>query len=263
VCFSAADPYLLVRVIRHKEAIFSRVIPEEKEGMRLVDFRGPMLYRMVSGRAIRLPGLIEAADTFGGYVARGAPGPGDTVLDAGAFCGESVIEFALLVGAGGHVYALEPDEANRALLRGNLEMHGLDNVTILPVALWSHTTTLDFEASGDCCSSVRGVGQASFQKASSVKVEALSPADLFKRMGRAPDFIKMDIEGAEVEAVEALAPLLAAAAKPVRLAIASYHLRGGRPTHELITPVLRAAGYEVETGNPEHVTTWAWRGRAG
>jgi FkbM family methyltransferase len=262
VRFPVGDPYLVARAIRDREETFRRVIPEWKGGGRAVDFMRPTLYVMPSGRAIRLPSMIEAADTFGGYVARGAPGPGDRVLDAGAFCGESVVEFALLVGSRGHVFALEPDEANRALLSANLKMHGLDNVTILPVALWSHSTTLVFEASGDCCSSVRGMGQKSFRRVRSVMVEALSPADLFERIGGAPDFIKMDIEGAEVEVIEALAPLLAAAAKPVRLAIASYHLRGGRATHQSITPVLRAAGYEVETGNPEHVTTWAWRGRA-
>ena len=69
----------------------------------------------------------------------------------------------------------------------------------------------------------------------------------------------MDIEGAEVEVVSALAPILAESLHSVRLAIASYHIRDGHPAHELITPPLLVNGYQVETGYPEHTTTWAWK----
>lgn len=179
------------------------------------------------------------------------------MLDTGAFCGEVAIEIALLVGPSGHVFALEPDPANCKLLQRNLAFHHLENVTILPYALWDRTTELVFTARGHYGSSVRGLIDSVESPTETITVSALSPADLFARIGRIPDFIKMDIEGAEVEAVSALAPLLAAAPHPVRLAIASYHLRNGRPTHELITPMLVAAGLEVETGNPDHVTTWA------
>lgn len=259
VYFPVDQPYLVTCMMRQGEKTFQAIVSDEIGGRRVVDFRRPVLYRMRSGRLVWLPSPMEAADAFSGYIAKGAPGLGDTVLDAGAFCGESVIEFAQLVGPRGHVFALEPDAANLALLRQNLEIHRLENVTVLPVALWNRSTTLVFMAEGNCGSFVGATNQRPAGKTRSTAVEALTPADLFRRMGGVPDFIKMDIEGAEVEVLEALAPVLAAEAKPVRLAIASYHLRDGRPTHELITRVLRAAGYAVETGNPEHVTTWAWR----
>jgi hypothetical protein len=90
-----------------------------------------------------------------------------------------------------------------------------------------------------------------------VRIEVLSPADAFALIGRIPDFIKMDIEGAEVEVIEAMEPFLKTAS--LRLAIASYHVRNGRKTHELITPLLERAGLKVSTGYEKHLTTWASR----
>lgn len=260
VIFPNYEPYLISMCMDKLALLLSRAVPTLSGKTKVVDFRGPSIpFRTPSGQQVWLPGLIELNDTCAGYLARGAPGPGDIVLDAGAFCGELTIELALLVGPSGRVFAMEPDPANLEMLRRNLAFHRLENVTLLPHALWASTTDLVFNAHAHCGSSVQGLqGSADgSDRTRTITVSALSPADLFALIGRIPDFIKMDIEGAEVEAVSALAPLLADATHPVRLAIASYHLREGRPTHELITPVLVAAGLQVETGNPEHITTWA------
>lgn len=260
--FPVNEPYLLGRRVAFAEYVLGRGVPDEREGIRIFDTRGPMRYRLPSGRPIWLPGPIEPSNTFGGYVSHGAPERGQAVWDIGAFCGETTVEFSRLVGPEGHVFALEPDPANRVLLQRNLEMHEARNVTILPCAIWGEDGMLSFGAAGDCGSALTGLDGAQRRFEKEIKVEAVSPASLLARAGRAPDFIKMDIEGAEVEALAALAPWLAEAGRTVRLAVASYHLREGRPTHELITGPLEAAGFTVETGNPEHVTTWAWREEA-
>lgn len=253
-----ATPYRVGYWMRVADSIVQGAVPVIKAGRRIVDLRGPALYRLPSGRAVYLPIPIETADTCSGYLLRGAPGPGDLVLDIGAYCGELAVELALLVGPEGRVFAMEPDPSSRALLQRNAELHRLANITLLPHALWNRTEELSFAALGHCASAVQTPDGPSYEPGSIIKISALSPADVFARIGRIPDFIKMDIEGAEVEAIEALAPLLAKAPHPVRLAIASYHLRDGRPTHEIITPVLMAAGFQVETGYPSHLTTWAW-----
>lgn len=259
VLFSAASPHTLAYRLGLMDHVVARAIPTQVGRRQVVDLRGAARYRLPSGRAVWLPMQIEEADTCGGYLARGAPGPGHVVLDAGAFCGEITIELALRVGPAGHVYAFEPNPVGLDFLKRNLALHGLTNVTLVPHALWENTTTLKFASTADSGASLASLFDRPAEKATQIEISALSPADAFARIGRVPDFIKMDIEGAEVEVLAAMAPLLRAADHPVRLAIASYHLRDGRPAHELITPGLRAAGFTVETGHPSHLTTWAWK----
>lgn len=236
-----------------------RIVKSPSKSRQPIDLSKPILYRMASGRNIWLPSIIEEADTCTGYLAKGKPKKGDIAVDVGAFCGETTIELAILVGPSGHVYALEPDPHNRALLQRNLELHNLKNVTILPHVLWSHTTELVFAAAENAASSIESIRIEDSSPSEPITVSALSPRDLFARIGRMPDFMKMDIEGAEVEVLSALTPILADSQESMRLAIASYHIREGKNTHELITPALSAIGYQVETGYPEHTTTWAWK----
>jgi FkbM family methyltransferase len=250
-------PHIIWWYIQSSREWMNRIVRSTDAPHSITDLRQPVLYRMSSGRHIWLPDIIEMIDTCAGYIGRGAPHPGDIVLDAGAFCGESTIELALLVGPTGRVFALEPDPRNIELLKRNLALHHLENVTILPHAIWHETTELNFAANGNAVSTVDSIRNHHAKDSDMIKVSALSPDDLFTQMGCIPNFIKMDIEGAELEVMSVLAPLLAKSPPPTRLAIASYHIRNGRPAHELITPLLEASGFHVETGYPDHVTTWA------
>jgi hypothetical protein len=69
------------------------------------------------------------------------------------------------------------------------------------------------------------------------------------------DYIKMDIEGAEIEALEGAARMMSTL-KPT-FAIASYHKRDGRPTAETLEKLFNELGYRTETGFPSHLTTYA------
>lgn len=248
-------PYYLWSLLNSNVNPTARIVSNHGKIGEEIDLRGPALYRTHRGREIWLSEMIENADTCSGYFKTGAPKSGEIAVDVGAYCGEITVEMATQVGPEGHVYALEPDPENRVLLQKNLDLHGLKNVTVLPHGIWSETTTVAFAARGGSGSSLDSVRGNHNDK--TMDVMTLSPRDLFARIGRVPDFIKMDIEGAEVEVVRALAPLLSKAAKPTRMAIASYHVLDGKPTHETITPMLRSAGFTVETGFPEHTTTWA------
>ncbi len=253
------SPHTLEYRLGSLDYVLSKAIPEQVGRRRVLDLRGAARYRLPSGRIVWLPTPIEKADTCAGYLARGAPGPGDVVLDAGAFCGELTVELALRVGPAGHVYAFEPNPLALGLLERNLALHGLTNVTLVPHALWETTTTLKFASTADPGATLSLLASRHPKEGRQIEVSALSPAEAFARIGRVPDFIKMDIEGAEVEVLAAMAPLLRAHDRPVRLAVASYHIRDGRLAHELITPGLQAAGLTVETGYPSHTTTWAWK----
>ena len=258
--FPVDDPYILVKTCRYKTTLFDRMIFRQINGREVVDYREEQKFRLRSGDIITIPCAPETCDPLEGYIAQGPPRPGEIVLDCGAFCGEYTIEFSRMVGPEGHVYALEPDPVNRELINRNVSLTQVTNVTVLPYALWSSSGAIAFNAEGNCGSGVQSVSNDQSKVDSSVMVEGKSADEIFDLMGTTPDFIKMDIEGAEVEVLSAMIPLLRKSPKPCRLAIASYHVRDGRPTHEIITPDLQAAGFEVETGYPAHPTTWAWNG---
>lgn len=58
------------------------------------------------------------------------------------------------------------------------------------------------------------------------------------------DFIKSDIEGAEIEAFEGAEQTLAMCN---HVAIGSYHIRGGEPTAKHVEKILKKSGMEVRT----------------
>lgn len=257
VLFRNKSVYYLAIFIRHYSGMLERLVPQERAGELVLLAFEEVLFRLRSGDVICMLEYPECTDPFGGYIARGEPRRGDVVLDAGAFCGECTIEFARMVGDSGHVFALEPDPLSRQMILDNLKKNNVSNVTVLPFVIWNLNEELSFEVAGSCASSIVGFNTNNEKDVPIMLVDARTPAEIFKIMGKTPDFIKMDIEGAELEVIKPLIPHLVESGKPCRMAIASYHIREGKPTHELITPDLVAAGFVVETGNPSHTTTWA------
>ncbi|MBC7368053.1 MAG: FkbM family methyltransferase [Undibacterium sp.] len=257
ILFPPDDLHFALYFIEHIETFLPRLI-FAPAGLRWVaDCRGAAHYRLPSGGRVELPAIAEPIDFFSGYFLRGGPRPGDVVWDAGAFCGETAIEMASRVGPTGHVLAFEPDAGNVRWLERNVAASGLRNITVVPKGLWARTTVLEFSGTHDPSASLVDGSESTRTGVAPTQIAVLSPADAWSLLGRAPDFIKMDIEGAEVEVIEALAPLLHRSV--IRLAVASYHLRGDVKTSALITPLLENCGLRVETGYPHHQTTWAWR----
>jgi hypothetical protein len=68
------------------------------------------------------------------------------------------------------------------------------------------------------------------------------------------NFIKMDIEGAEIEAIKGAKKTLS---NNCGLAIASYHIIDGEKTCIQLEKLLSTLGYSVITSFPEHLTTYA------
>jgi len=125
-----------------------------------------------------------------------APERGNVVLDIGAHIGWYSIQAARAVGDSGRVVALEPDESNRKQLERNLALNQIANHTIVPLAAWSVTGLVHWSPSEvsvwNKIDAVRG----------SETIEAISLDDLVTRLSLPRvDWIKMDIEGAETEAL--------------------------------------------------------------
>ncbi len=69
---------------------------------------------------------------------------GAIVLEAGSHHGCTAILLAHWVGLDGHVYAFEPGSQNFNILKGNVELNHIPNITCLPLAVGAENGIVDF-----------------------------------------------------------------------------------------------------------------------
>ena len=120
---------------------------------------------------------------------------GDIVIDGGAYDGDTATLFAQQVGQHGAVLAIEPSARNLNALMDRLRKDSITNVIPVYAALWSRADSLAFDPDQGGSSAVTGKGSA--------RVPALA-IDSIAQIYRLPrvDLIKLDVEGAEAEAIE-------------------------------------------------------------
>ncbi|HXQ90009.1 MAG TPA: FkbM family methyltransferase [Acidimicrobiales bacterium] len=145
--------------------------------------------------------------------------PGQVFVDVGANVGYFTLLGAQLVGPGGRVVAVEAHPGLAELLRRNVIMNGLYGyVTTWHRAAWSSTTSVQLHQrlnfSG--ASSVGAIGSEALGRLGDseemVEVQAVPLDDLLE--GLPPvDVLKMDIEGAELQAFTGLSRTLEASPK--------------------------------------------------
>ena len=126
--------------------------------------------------------------------------PGITFYDLGANIGFFSLLGARLVGQQGRVVAFEADPEVAARLREHVERNEFRGVTIAEKAVWSEASKVFFERVDPAASPDRGLGHvAAIASADTIEVEAVTLDDYARICGAEPDFIKCDVEGAEVE----------------------------------------------------------------
>lgn len=145
--------------------------------------------------------------------------PGDVVVDGGGGYGETALYFSSLVAPDGQVLVLEMDPSNRQAIERNLEQNGDlgSRVRIVEAALW--------ERSGESLTYVAGGKLSRLQPdpaPAGGTVETVTLDDLVARSGVPNvDFLKLDLEGAEVPALQGASRVLEEH-RP-KLAVALYH----------------------------------------
>ena len=127
-------------------------------------------------------------------------------VDCGTFDGDSVIKY-FQYNKNGMCIAFEPDENNIKLCNKNLKNK---NVLIYPLGVYSHTTILKFNPLGS---------GGSIDENGSVEVAVTSLDETIYNLR--PDYIKMDIEGVEVEAIKGAKNIIKDFSP--NLAISIYH----------------------------------------
>ncbi len=125
--------------------------------------------------------------------------PGMNFYDVGANLGFFSLLAARLVGQNGRVTAFEADPEIAARLREHIARNNFSWVTVEEKAVWSEHRTASFARSDPAVSPDRGLGHVvPAAGTGTIEVEAVSLDD-YTSSFPAPDFLKCDVEGAEVE----------------------------------------------------------------
>ncbi|MGH9746305.1 MAG: FkbM family methyltransferase [Candidatus Acidiferrales bacterium] len=173
--------------------------------------------------------------------------PGMVFYDLGANVGLFSILAARLVGPAGKVVSFEPDPETAARLRRNLARNGFHNATVIQAGVWSSSGKQNFMAA-DASSPDHGVGrfEAESGGAAGTDVECVALDD-FVASGPAPDAIKCDVEGAEVEVLRGAAGLLQSRHPWI---VCELHSESNA---QRVKEILTEAGYRVESVDSNHI----------
>ena len=135
--------------------------------------------------------------------------PGDIVADIGANIGYYTLQEARLVGTKGKVYAIEPAPQNAELLRKNVKANAYENVEIFELALGDENRTSTFYLSRKRnWSSMIKREEATSTITGQIEVEQATFDGFFSTIGVYPTFIRMDVEGYEVEIIKGMTEFL-------------------------------------------------------
>jgi FkbM family methyltransferase len=119
-----------------------------------------------------------------------------TVFDVGAHAGYYTLAFSSIVGASGNVVAFEPNNISAENLRRHIQLNNRLNIRPIEAAVANKSGTALFNDQG-YGSSLSKTGR---RHVATVKLDDFP----------APDFVKMDIEGAEGLALEGAQHILSA-----------------------------------------------------
>lgn len=130
---------------------------------------------------------------------------GDIVIDIGSNIGYYTLIFAKLVGDTGKIYAFEPDQTNFSLLKKNVEINGYQNVMLENKIVANSNSQMSLFLDKE------NLGAHSIiphDDALQVKVDSVKLDDYLKGFNEKINFIKMDIEGGEAEALKGMVTIL-------------------------------------------------------
>jgi len=182
--------------------------------------------------------------------------PDDVVIDIGAYHGWfSLLNYSKIKK--GKLYCLEIDPVNFSILKKNIVNNNL-NIKIYNIGVWENTGTANLYGYrlGSMGSRINYVNR---RVSKNVECNVITLEDFIKQENiKKIDFIKIDVEGAEIEILKSSIDVLKKY-KPT-LSIATYHIRNSVKTYLEVEKLLKKANYpKVFTENKKHLVTYAMK----
>ena len=195
-------------------ALIDRVFEAFRDDRSQHTFRNVLMHRAVHSLPL-LWEVFSPQQYFGNDV---VPQTAGCFADCGAFTGDTLRAFLSQTGSREYCYyAFEPEEQNCRALEEYVRSEQLRDVHVCKAGVWDKKETLCFAENAAADDLAWTLSQAENSAESCISADTLDSL----MGGRHLDFIKMDIEGAELRA-------LAGAEQTIRrdrptLAISSYH----------------------------------------
>jgi FkbM family methyltransferase len=166
-----------------------------------------LVCRFPEGEVVRLAAafrqMVWNAEEYGAF--REHISEGDVVFDVGANLGAYTTLFGQWVGPRGRVYSFEPAPVARGGLLRHVTLNGLaDRVVVRPEAMSAAEGTARFRASG-----LNGDNRLGDDSAQSIDVPTTSLDAFCRTHALRPAFIKLDVEGAELDVLRGARETLA------------------------------------------------------
>lgn len=178
---------------------------------------------------------------------RQMPLNGASVIDVGAHVGRHAVPLAQLVGREGIVHAFEPIPYIRNLLIQNLEQAGINNTILYPFALTSEPTPIQFHYIPNLAGQSGIKARHSYDQ-TPAEAELL---DLYARRlddvlpNIEVDFIKIDIEGGELDMLKGAVRILKTARPVVSFECGAAAFLGYHDRPQEIFRLFHERGYAV------------------
>ena len=172
------------------------------------------------------------------------PKKDDVILDLGANIGILSIYFSSLLNEDGQVFAIEPDKKNIQDIGDHLALNPdfSSKIQISNDLIWKEDKPIKFHEDAGVASSVFYKAK----KANTVIKNAISlDSWVAKNKLNKIDFIKMDIEGSEVEAIQGAMNTIKK--YQPNFAIADYHIINGEPTYIKVEKLFETMKYPYKT----------------
>lgn len=176
--------------------------------------------------------------------------PTDAFLDVGANIGVYTILASSVVSTG-MLHAFEPSSGARVRLQENVQINGLTNVRVHPVAAAEHAGPLQLTRDGDTTNYV--VVDGGLERVEQIAGQAIQDV-----VGSVPFALgKMDVEGYELHALRGAARMLEAHNPPVwLLEMGEFSDRYGYSDHDLVAFLREYAYLPARYRADENALRW-------
>lgn len=195
-----------------------------------------------------LPRLRVAAPSIEEVQLRHLDWRGKVIYDVGANVGVFSLFFARESGEKGQVIAFEPVVSNYRVLRENLRLNGIANVRAIPLALGARSDTRPVYRtageSGTASLIFSSALDSRYRPGEDVRVEPLDLA-VHEHDLPTPHFIKIDVEGAELDVLAGAERLLAATRPDLWIELHGAGVVQKAENARLVAQALFALGYQI------------------
>jgi FkbM family methyltransferase len=172
--------------------------------------------------------------------------PGEVFWDVGANVGYFSLVAAAAVGPAGEVLAFEPGAASLARLRENAALNPEHPIRIYPWAVAEADGEAVLYRAAGIADSSASLFAAAAGAAGGETCVTVALDNLLKKEGpRPPDFLKLDVEGAELAALRGAAGLLADSRPLLLVEMEEKNLRAAGASKSAIQDFLKDYGYRA------------------